>query len=380
MPFTTKCFTRRPTFVWCVRVSVHGNKPIQKKEVRVSKMRERKTEVTGKIAVCDTSSCQKNLIIPIPNTRRKRSIVMPLNADKKKRLKEILADSRVKGVQRDLEQSVDQFMATIGDRIGRYKSGLGRALAQIEAQRKTTDLPESAQLATDAAAASLDPVKQEAARAAKDAEDRAKAMMGAVKASAEQPKPSTTTHSDPATTTTTVAEVPNTVDVVAVADETSADEVPIIALEFPNNTALLCELELIKKEAYEIASVLDAVTDWIALSIPEMKADNSNNVDVMGAVLEQISSLLDAVRSVYVLGKKYLAERAELEKGLLKVPICTGLALAVGIKDSDTWDDVERSWKALLRVSLIGHSILLKNMDQLKHPEGSTEGTGVLYQ
>ena len=330
--------------------------------------------------MCDTSAWQKNLIIPIPKTRRKRSIVMPLNADKKKRLKEILADSRVKGVQRDLEQSVDQFMATIGDRIGRYKAGLGRALAQIEAQRKTTDLPESAQLATDAAAASLDPVKQEAARAAKDAEDRAKAMMGAVKASAEQPKPSTTTHSDPATTTTTVAEVPNTVDVVAVADETSADEVPIIALEFPNNTALLCELELIKKEAYEIASVLDAVTDWIALSIPEMKADNSNNVDVMGAVLEQISSLLDAVRSVYVLGKKYLAERAELEKGLLKVPICTGLALAVGIKDSDTWDDVERSWKALLRVSLIGHSILLKNMDQLKHPEGSTEGTGVLYQ
>lgn len=159
----------------------------------------------------------------------------------------------------------------------------------------------------------------------------------------------------------------------------SAEDEEIVEITFPDNGELLKQLKLLKREAYELTTTFDGIHDWIALNIPTMKDEDNVGVEVMGAVIEQISSLNEAIREVYKLESKYLTERAESEKSVLKYPESSSLALQMEVGDMDTWDEVERSWRALIRVCLILYSVLSKNMAKLKEPRSENRATTMYH-
>ena len=137
---------------------------------------------------------------------------------------------------------------------------------------------------------------------------------------------------------------------------------------FPDNALLLEQLKLLKKEAYALGTTFDGIHDWIALSIPDYKEEDNVNVEIMGAVIQQVGNLQETVRDVYATELKYLEERADLEKSLLKVPDSDTIARQLELQELDTWDDVERGWRGMIRVSLILFSMLSKNMKALREP------------
>ena len=53
---------------------------------------------------------------------------------------------------------------------------------------------------------------------------------------------------------------------------------------------------------------------------------------------------------------------------IVRRPPKSQLQLEIG--DADMWDEVERSWRAMIRVCLILYSVLTKNMSRLKNPDG----------
>lgn len=141
-----------------------------------------------------------------------------------------------------------------------------------------------------------------------------------------------------------------------------------IHVVFPNNTELRKQLHFLKREAYELSVTFDGIHDWIALNIPDMKDEDNTGVEVMGAVIEQCSTLNDAIRGVYGLELKYLSERGEIEKAMLKCPESVSLKLQLEVSDGDTWDELERGWRILTRSCLILYSVLSKNMQKLREP------------
>jgi len=154
-----------------------------------------------------------------------------------------------------------------------------------------------------------------------------------------------------------------------VAVDPTPDEA-VVNVSFPDNTALLDQLKQMKKEAYELSTVFDGISDWIDLNAPEKEqgAEDSTGVEIQNSVVEQIGSLNETIKSVYDLELKYLSERAEAEAQVLKMPVLMSLQLQLEVYDSDTWDEVDRSWRALIRVCLILYTVLAKNMAKLKHP------------
>ena len=66
--------------------------------------------------------------------------------------------------------------------------------------------------------------------------------------------------------------------------------------------------------------------------------------------------------------KKYYSDRAEIEKALLRAPNRESLKAMLDALDSNSWDDVERGWRTMIRVTLLLYSVLSKNMKKLKEP------------
>ena len=165
----------------------------------------------------------------------------------------------------------------------------------------------------------------------------------------------------------------------AAASKKSTRKVRIIEVKFPDNTEIVKQLRQLKRESYELGATMDGIHDWIALNVPDMKDDENDGVEVMGAVIEQVTSLTDTVRSVYAAESKYLEERAELEKSMLKLPESETMKLAIKSHDADTWDEVDRGWRTLIRVCLLLYSILSKNMAMLKEPRKKSTTSSAMF-
>jgi hypothetical protein len=156
-------------------------------------------------------------------------------------------------------------------------------------------------------------------------------------------------------------------------------KIRIVEVKFPDNTEIVKQLRLLKRESYELGATMDGIHDWIALNVPDIKDDENDGVEVMGAVIEQVTSLADTVRSVYSAEAKYLEERAELEKSMLKLPESETMKLAIKSHDGDTWDEIDRGWRTLIRVCLLLYSILSKNMAMLKEPRKQTSNQSAMF-
>lgn len=133
---------------------------------------------------------------------------------------------------------------------------------------------------------------------------------------------------------------------------------------------LLVQLKIIKQEARELGKTLDQIHDWIALNIPTMKEEDNLGVAVMASVIGELAQSIAKVRGVYDMESGYVSDRAELDVKYLKTTDAESTLQAIEVCDSDAWDTLEKGWRTLMRVALLIHATLAKNMKLLKDPRG----------
>lgn len=134
---------------------------------------------------------------------------------------------------------------------------------------------------------------------------------------------------------------------------------------------LLVQLKIIKNEARALGKTLDQIHDWIALNIPQMKEEDNVGVAVMASVISEIAGGIAKVRGVYDMEAAYVSDRAELDVKYLKTTDAESTLQAIEVCDADAWDTLEKGWRTLIRVALLLHSTLAKNMKLLKDPRGA---------
>ena len=321
-----------------------------------------------------------------------------------KALEEGRVDPAVTRLQGTLEENLDFFMHNIGGLIKDLNGKLDASKKACDAAHKgmgvslttalveqqdgdpTTPVPSGSPVAPGAPAvtagsADADAEAAAAAIAAKvrEADERRKLQRAATDAAspAGSPRSKKPEASAPAgdaaaaTATATASDAAAGGTKEAGKTKGGAAEKTTTPIVFPDNTLLQEQLLLLKKEAYALGTTFDGIHDWIALSIPDYKEEDNTNVEVMGAVIQQVGSLQETVREVYSTELTYLEQRADLEKALLKVPDSDTIARQLELTDLDTWDDVERGWRGMIRVALILFTMLSKNMKALREPRKS---------
>jgi hypothetical protein len=131
---------------------------------------------------------------------------------------------------------------------------------------------------------------------------------------------------------------------------------------------LLVQLKKIKQEARSLGRLFDQIHDWIALNIPMMKDEDNVGVAVMASVIADLELTSAAIRELYDLESSYLSDRMEREVTYVKTPEADSTLQAIAVCDADMWNSVEKGWRVLMRVVLMTHSTLSKNMKALKNP------------
>jgi hypothetical protein len=144
----------------------------------------------------------------------------------------------------------------------------------------------------------------------------------------------------------------------------SAEQLEAIAMP----PLLLVQLRVIKQEARSLGKVLDQIHDWIALNVPMMKEEDNLGVAVMASVIQEVSGCISRVRGVYDIEASYVSDRSESELKYLKAMDADSAAQALKVLDTDTWDTVEKGWSVLMRVVLMVHTTLARNMRILRDP------------
>mmetsp|Transcript_33098 Transcript_33098/g.38480 ORF Transcript_33098/g.38480 Transcript_33098/m.38480 type:complete len:139 (-) Transcript_33098:21-437(-) len=136
---------------------------------------------------------------------------------------------------------------------------------------------------------------------------------------------------------------------------------------------------LLKQAGTELVTVFEGISDWIALSVPDIKIDDNDCVDIMKSVMDAIDAHCEAVRSTVTFHREYIDERADLEVEVSDYPHAPSLRRQLIINDLESWSEVERGWQTLTRCALIAHTLLTKNMRKLLNPRNSTRSAGI-YQ
>lgn len=157
-------------------------------------------------------------------------------------------------------------------------------------------------------------------------------------------------------------------------NSTEAEELTphyIVELYFDTNIAIVEEMQSLRKAAMNLAADLDNVTDWLALSMPNLNEENSVVAEILGGVLEQVATFVETIRAIVAFPKKYHASRSSVETALLKLPESKALQMQLELQDAETWDEMHKSWKVLIRVCLITHSVLRKNLPALEEANSS---------
>jgi len=140
---------------------------------------------------------------------------------------------------------------------------------------------------------------------------------------------------------------------------------------FPENSIVLDNLLLLKAAAYDLMVSFDGIQDWIMSRVPELKDEDNAGVEVQETVIQQVQQFQRAVKGVYMEEMEYLKARGEMESSALKHPDTVSWRRAIALLDQEAWDDMELSWRVLLRTIMLCHAILMKNMQKLKEPRQS---------
>jgi hypothetical protein len=144
---------------------------------------------------------------------------------------------------------------------------------------------------------------------------------------------------------------------------------------FPNNDALLEQLDILTQEAHDLSHTFETIFDWIAINAPQLKEEQSVGVEIMEAVKSQILDLLRVARGQYTVKVSYLSDRVRMEKTAMKhgPSKCVSTMKAIDVLDSEYWDVLEQAWRVLVRCVIIAHDVLDKNMAKLKDPSPTPE-------
>lgn len=151
----------------------------------------------------------------------------------------------------------------------------------------------------------------------------------------------------------------------------STSDFPPAPLTLPppeSKQKLLAQLRILKIESRGVVKTFDQIHDWIALNIPTL-GEEAPGLEVMGVIIGNVADLTGVIKSVYGLESKYLSDRLELEAKLLRNPECPSYERALTVLDSNTWDEVEKAWRSIIRACLLVHSLLAKNMKLLMDPK-----------
>lgn len=151
----------------------------------------------------------------------------------------------------------------------------------------------------------------------------------------------------------------------------STSDFPPAPLTLPppeSKAKLLAQLRILKIESRGVVKTFDQIHDWIALNIPTL-GEETPGLEVMGVIIGNVGDLTGVIKSVYGLESKYLSDRLDLEAKLLRNPECPSYERALTVLDSNTWDEVEKAWRSIIRACLLVHSLLAKNMKLLMDPK-----------
>lgn len=313
--------------------------------------------------------------------------------------KEDVVDPTVKRVQDSYEESLTFFMSNISSMLERYNQLLQAALPQnpkaayfasTEAGAVESEAPAAVGKATDATAVAEDAQKPEGT--VTPAEDSSPpkqptspllrrpkldpvAMAELEKSAVELLKQSSNVNLQPKGTPAdgAVKSTPLTAASATASKKKDKDKAPtseqLDSLALP--PLLLVQLKILKNEARALAKTLDQIHDWIALNIPQMKDEDNVGVAVMASVIQEIAGGIAKVRGVYDIEASYVSDRAELDVKYLKNTDAESILQAIEVCDADAWDTLEKGWRAMIRVALLLHSTLAKNMKLLKDPRGA---------
>lgn len=314
-----------------------------------------------------------------------------------KKSEPITVDPTVKRVQDSYEESLTFFMSNIAPMLERYNQLLQAAMPQNpravhdSASESTTMVEEkpdasAAQITTVADESGVTPPPEKASpqkqpsspllrRPKLDPVEMAELEKSAVEllrqSSSVDLKPKT------AKGTPAVAEQPKSTPLTTAsataAKKKDKDKAPTSAqlesLALP--PLLLVQLKIIKNEARILGKTLDEIHDWIALNIPQMKEEDNVGVAVMASVIQELAGSIVKVRGVYDMEASYVSDRAELDVKYLKTTDAESTLQAIEVCDGDAWDTLEKGWRVMMRVALLVHSTLAKNMRLLKDPRGA---------
>lgn len=275
--------------------------------------------------------------------RRRRDSTVPPNPE-------------VVAVQERLETQVGDFLRNVGPLVDSYEASLKSMLLIVEAEDTRKSAARAAQHSTTVVSATV--------VATQSLLDEAAKIIGTDAVAALKPQ---------LTVEDTKKEV----------SDGDAAVLPhyVIQLKWDSNEAVVKQLQILRQAAMKLVQNLDSITDWLALNMPDLNEENSAMAEVLGAVLEQVTSFVESARSIVGFPKKYLEERAAIEKELLKLPESKALQMQLELNDAETWDEMEKSWRALIRVCLIARSVVVKNLGSLqqKTESGASSAAAVYY-
>lgn len=252
-------------------------------------------------------------------------------------------------VHQTLEKNLEYFMKGVGTLVEKYEALAAKVREEIAAQ--------------DADVA----IKQKAEQTGNQKDYVIIRML--------RPLPPKVSKKDPASPTSPKTE-DNDDDEDDYDDNTSAtseyDPSPNVkAPEFPSNEKLLEFFAELKKEAYELNVTFNGIHDWIALSLPDLKfGEDEESMEVADTMMSQVSSLDETLQGVYSFESKYVEGRTDLECEMLKYPDSTSLPILIRATDETAWRDIEHSYTSMVRVCIILHTHLNRNMATLQNPRG----------
>ena len=290
------------------------------------------------------------------------------------------AEAAVKHVHESLERAMTHFLADVGNLCQTFDAKLQAALPHNPKARFFWDADD--ELSTPSTPILKRPRTEGAAPVSPKALPASAASLPASPAAAGS---AATAPAPSATATAAAAREDGAFPTGMTPAPSAAGLFPAVAGDAPGSVdkpaqlkgsteQLLHQLRDLKVESRSLGKTFDQIRDWIALNVPTMQEEDNDGVEVMGAVIANISEMTGVTRQLYGLENKYLSDRQDIEAKVLRYPNCTSFATALEVLDSTYWDEVEKGWRSLIRACLLLHSVLTKNMKRLKEPRKKREG------
>jgi hypothetical protein len=280
-------------------------------------------------------------------------------------------DPAVKAIQDQFEQNLTDFMSSLGPTLARYTMLLQRALPHnpkacyyaVEQDESSADEPAAKKARTESEKPS--PVKNPTSpllrRPKLDPE-----LVEEMKRDALTDFPFPLMAPPSSTKAGTTAASP--IDKSGAKKQNEKTMAEMFA-EVAPPPLLLSQIRILKTEARQLWHTFERIHDWVALNIPQIGDENAGpGVEVMGMVISELEEMMNTAKVIYMLEMKYLGDRADLELRIAKYTATDNARRALEVYDANSWDDVEKGYRSLMRATLIAHSTLSKNMKRLKQP------------